>query len=302
MPQEQTQPAAAAASFVVVGDIHANWRQEDRLFLEKGDQDLALIVGDLGDEDVEMTRKIASLKCAKAVILGNHDAWRSFSEKMPTDNLRESLALLGDDHVAYGTRDLPEASLSLIGGRPFSWGGRDMRSPEVYEEFYGVTDIRQSAEKIVAAAMQAKFEDLIILAHNGPSGLGAEPGDIYGKDFGRNPRGDFGDEDLAIALTEIARRGRRVIAVVAGHMHDRLKHPRGQVRKRFVRQNGTAFINPAVVPRIRRTETGATVRHFLRMSVASGELQVVDEVWVDAWGKIRKVEVAEFAELPLEQA
>ncbi|MHC5062644.1 MAG: TIGR04168 family protein [Planctomycetota bacterium] len=302
MPQEQTQPASAVASIVVVGDIHANWRQEDRLFLDRGDQDLALIVGDLGDEDVEMARKIASLKCEKAVILGNHDAWRSFSEKMPTDNLRESLSLLGDDHLAYGSRDLPQASLSLIGARPFSWGGRDLRSPEVYEEFYGVSDMRQSAERIVSAAMRAKFDDLIILAHNGPTGLGSEPGDIYGKDFGRSPRGDFGDEDLAIALAEIERQGRRVIAVVAGHMHDRLKHPRGQLRQRFVRQNGTAFINPAVVPRIRRTESGATVRHFLRMSVSSEGLQDVDEIWVDAWGKIRKVDVPEFAELPVEQA
>jgi len=140
------------------------------------------------------------------------------------------------------------------------------------------------------------------LAHNGPTGLGSEPGDIYGKDFGRNPRGDFGDEDLALALAEIERQGRRVIAVVAGHMHDRLKHPRGQMRRRFVRMNGTAFINPAVVPRIRRTDTGATVRHFLRMSVESGELRSIEEIWVDAWGKIQRIDVPKFAELPVELA
>ena len=294
-----SQPSSPRrAKLTVVGDIHASWRQEDRVFLEKGDQDLVMVVGDLGDEDVEMTRKIAALRCSKAVILGNHDAWQSFTERYPTDNLRASLDILGEDHLAYGCRDLPEAEISIIGARPFSWGGKDLRSPEIYQEFFGIRNGAQSAAKIVAAAQRAAFEDLVILAHNGPTGLGSGPGDIYGKDFGRNPRGDFGDEDLAMALTEIGQSGRRVIAVVAGHMHDRLNHPRGKRRRRFVRRNGIAFINPAVVPRIRRTEAGTTVRHYLRMVIEDAELHCIEEIWVDAWGKIQKTECPEFAELP----
>lgn len=288
--------------FIVVGDIHANWQQEDRVFLESGDQDLVLLVGDLGDEDVEMARKISALKCPKAVILGNHDAWRSFTERYPTDNLRKILEILGDDHLAYRCLDLPEAQLSLIGVRPFSWGGKDLRSPEVYAEFFGIRSVSESAEKIIAAAKTAAFDDLIILAHNGPTGLGSGPGDIYGKDFGRNPRGDFGDEDLTLALTEIEQSGRRVIAVVAGHMHDRLSHPRGKRRRRFVRRNGTAFINPAVVPRIRRTESGTTVRHYLRMVIDDLKLCSIEEIWVDAWGKVREVDIPEFAEVPVRLA
>lgn len=296
-----SQPTSSGcAKFTVVGDIHANWRQADHVFLESGDQDLVLLVGDLGDEDVEMTRKIANLKCAKVVILGNHDAWRSFTEGSPTDNLRASIELLGDHHLAYRYLDLPDAGLSIIGARPFSWGGKDIRSPDVYAEFFGIRSVAESAERIVAAAQSAAFDDLVILAHNGPTGLGSGPSDIYGKDFGRNPRGDFGDEDLALALVEIERMGRRVIAVVAGHMHDRLNHPRGKARRRFVRRNGTAFINPAVVPRIRRTEDDATVRHYLRMEIQDAELCLVEEIWVDAWGKIRKVEAPEFAELPID--
>ena len=35
---------------LVVGDIHGHWSPEDAAYLEDGDQDLTLFVGDLGDE------------------------------------------------------------------------------------------------------------------------------------------------------------------------------------------------------------------------------------------------------------
>lgn len=37
--------------------------------------DIALFVGDFGEEDVELVRQVAGVKHPKAVILGNHDAW-----------------------------------------------------------------------------------------------------------------------------------------------------------------------------------------------------------------------------------
>ncbi|KAL6958969.1 hypothetical protein U1Q18_051677, partial [Sarracenia purpurea var. burkii] len=39
--------------------------------------------GDFGNENVELVRSVADLKFAKAVILGNHDAWgtQQFSER-----------------------------------------------------------------------------------------------------------------------------------------------------------------------------------------------------------------------------
>lgn len=39
------------------------------------DPDLAIFVGDFGNEDVEIVKKVADLELPKAVILGNHDAW-----------------------------------------------------------------------------------------------------------------------------------------------------------------------------------------------------------------------------------
>lgn len=39
--------------------------------------DLALFVGDFGNEAVALVQQIADLDLPKAVILGNHDAWYS---------------------------------------------------------------------------------------------------------------------------------------------------------------------------------------------------------------------------------
>ena len=77
-------------SVLVVGDIHRNWRPEDGLFLESGDHDLVLFVGDLGDEDVAMVRTVNEVQAPKAVILGNHDP-ESFrlSDSDPLEPLRD---------------------------------------------------------------------------------------------------------------------------------------------------------------------------------------------------------------------
>ena len=113
----------------------------------------------------------------------------------------------------------------MVGCRPFSWGGPALRSEAVYDELYGVTDMRSSADRILDAVERARFQDLLLVAHNGPKGLGKDPWDIYGKDFGR-PGGDWGDKDLQIALKEIPAMHKHVQCVVAGHMHHRVTKPR----------------------------------------------------------------------------
>lgn len=275
-------------TLLVVGDVHRHWRPEDGEFLESGAQDLTMFVGDLGDEDLEIVQTVAGLAMPKVVMLGNHDAWQSFSNKEPTSNLRKSVELLGEDHLAYGVRELPRAGISIVGARPFSWGGASLRSPEIYGEFYGVTDMRTSAARIVEAARKAQHRDLLVLAHNGPAGLGEEPRDIYGKDFGK-PGGDWGDVDLDLALGQIRELGLRVRCVVAGHMHHRTLRPRGGVRTRFVRRGSTLFANPAVVPRLRRAAGGVELSHFLRMRWQGGRLMGMEEIWVDTEGQVREV-------------
>ena len=116
----------------VVGDIHDQWEDDDALALQYLGVDLVLFVGDFGNEAVELVRKIASLEIPKAVILGNHDAWYTATHwgrsKCPYDHekedwVKQQLDLLGEDHVGYGKRDFPEFELTVVGGRPFSWGG-----------------------------------------------------------------------------------------------------------------------------------------------------------------------------------
>jgi uncharacterized protein (TIGR04168 family) len=284
------------ATLTVVGDVHRWWRPADATFLERSRPDLSLFVGDLGDEDVPIVRAIASLPVPKAVILGNHDAWQSFGRKAATDKLRESLDLLGEDHVAYTVREVPRAGISVVGARPFSWGGQSLRSPELYDEIYGIHTARQSAAAIVDAARNAQHRDIVILAHNGPLGLGDRSHDIFGKDFGK-PGGDWGDRDLALAIQRIEGFGLRVRAVVAGHMHHRLVHPRGQERTRFVRRGSTLFLNAAYVPRVRQTADGEEVSYFLRTRWRNGECVGVEEVWVDVHGDEREVHDPTFVEL-----
>lgn len=271
------------ADLTVVGDVHRWWRAADSVFLERRPPDLTLFVGDLGDEDVEIVRRVAALAVPKVVLLGNHDAWQSFGRKACTENLRESLHLLGDDHLAYSVREVPVAGISVIGARPFSWGGQSLRSPELYDEIYGIRTMRQSAAAIVDAARHAQHRDLVILAHNGPLGLGEATDDIFGKDFGK-PGGDWGDRDLALAIQRIEGMGLRVRAVLAGHMHHSLLHPRGAVRRRFVRRGGTLFLNAAYVPRVRQAANGAELSYFLRTRWSAGQCRGIEEVWVDVHG------------------
>ncbi len=280
------------ATLVAIGDIHRCWREVDSVYLERSRPDLALFVGDLGDEDPEMVRRIAAIDVPKAVMLGNHDAWQSFSKKEQTDSLAACIDALGDDHLAYRVRELPAAGVSVVGARPFSWGGQSLRSPELYDEIYGVRTMRQSAAAIVDAARNAQHRDLVILAHNGPLGLGSDTRDIFGKDFGK-PGGDWGDYDLALALQRIEGFGLRVRAVVAGHMHHRLLHPRGAERRRFVRRGETLFVNCAVVPRVERDQNGEELSHFVRMKWRDGECRSLEEVWVDTHGDEK------FAEAPV---
>ena len=283
------------ATLLVVGDVHRHWRDEDRSFIEQGDQDLALFVGDLGDEDVNLVKDVAAINAPKAVILGNHDAWQSFSRRRPTRRLTLSLEALGADHLAYSVRELPRGGVSIVGARPFSWGGESLRSPEVYQQLYGVGDMKKSADRIFEAARRAQHRDLVILAHNGPAGLSIDPGDIYGKDFGREAGGDWGDPDLEEAIDLITERGWRVPCVIAGHMHERLMTPRGANRSRFVRRGRTLYVNPAVVPRLRQSN-GSCLAHYLRMGFSDGNVERVEEIWVDVHGEVRAVEAPHIEE------
>jgi uncharacterized protein (TIGR04168 family) len=105
---------------------------------------------------------------------------------------------------------------------------------------------------------KAPTEDILVLAHNGPTGLGSRAGDIWGCDF-KPEQGDWGDRDLRGALDHAKRCHKRVLAVVAGHMH----RSRRNKRVSTAETEGTLFVNPALVPRVFPTEQGMSRHHMV---------------------------------------
>ena len=273
----------------VIGDVHDRWEAQDNLALEYLGVDLALFVGDFGNESVEIVRTIADLKLPKAVIMGNHDAWYTASpwgrKKAPydrnvEDRVQQQLDLLGTNHVGYGKLDFPQFNLSVVGGRPFSWGGSDWKNSDFYRDRYNVSSFTESTAKILSAVESTPYDNLIFMGHNGPLGLGDKPEDTCGKDWGEIG-GDHGDPDFAEAIAKAISHGKTIPLVTFGHMHHSLRHRKDRLRT-IVNTNteGTVYLNAAAVPRIKETATNI-IRNF---SLVTMENRVVSEItltWLD---------------------
>lgn len=272
----------------VVGDIHDLWEDEDAIALQHLGVDLVLLVGDFGNESVEVVRKLASIDLPKAAILGNHDAWYSASEwgrkrcpydREQEDRVQQQLDLLGDAHVGYAYLDFPEFQLSVVGSRPFSWGGEAWKNQEFYQERYGVNSFEESVDRIVAAAKSATYETIIFVGHNGPSGLGSRAEDPCGKDW-LPLGGDHGDPDFADAIAQTQALGKNVALVTFGHMHHSLRHTKEQLRTPILTSpQGTVYLNSASVPRIIQTESDR-IRNFSLVSLEAGVVTQASLVWV----------------------
>lgn len=267
-------PPRPSLRIAVVGDIHGQWDDDDQSALLRLKPDLALLVGDFGNEDVGIVRALSKLQEALPVasILGNHDAcflgrgFASVGKRPPSmataapgsqprlgssprfDALREQHELLRPSNVGWGRADFQSMKLSVAGGRPLSSGGPSMeKKQELYADLWGVPSSAASAA-LLAQHMDAAPEEhsLVVLAHNGPSGLGTLKTAPCGKDWGRDG-GDWGDADLEHGLRQASR---RAPLVVFGHMHERLQ---GGGKRTMVHaaESGTVYVNAAVVPRWR---------------------------------------------------
>ncbi|MEM6426695.1 MAG: TIGR04168 family protein [Cyanobacteria bacterium P01_H01_bin.119] len=273
----------------VVGDVHDQWGEEDAAALDYLDPDLVLFVGDFGNEAVAVTAAIAALKQPKAAILGNHDAWYSAThwgrQKCPydrsqEDRVQQQLDLLGPSHVGYGKLDLPEFGLTVVGGRPFSWGGSDWRNKTFYRERYGVHNFQESSDRLCQAVAAASENTLIFIGHCGPTGLGDAPEDPCGRDW-KPLGGDFGDPDLTAAIAFAKRHNKQVPLVTFGHMHHSLRHRKDRLRKRWDSDSyGTFYLNAATVPRVIKTPTSHQ-RNFSWVTLANGQVQSAASVWID---------------------
>ncbi|MBD1910778.1 MULTISPECIES: TIGR04168 family protein [unclassified Leptolyngbya] len=292
-------------TLAVVGDVHDQWEAQDERALKHLGVDLVLLVGDFGNESVEVVEAIAHMSIPKAVILGNHDAWYTATEwgrqKCPYDRTKEDrvqrqLDLLGPTHVGYGVLDFPELGISVVGGRPFSWGGSEWKYEAFYRQRYQVHSMAESTERIIAAAAQATQENLIFIGHCGPFGLGDAPEDPCGRDW--NPLGgDFGDPDLAEAIAHTRSLGKHIPLVTFGHMHHNLRHRRDRLRRPTHLQDGTFYLNAAAVPRIIEAEDDC-FRNFSLVTLKDGVVSHASMVWINQDLGIKSKQVLYFADAP----
>lgn len=275
----------------VIGDIHGHFTIEDAHFLNRSDYDLILVVGDLVDWWLEGALKIASLLALirKPILYipGNHDAIHplqllaelkrnrlaihltSYGHSRRTGKLRTRLGPVGwcgySTH-SFSVRGIP---LDIIAGRPFSMGGSHLSFLPFLSRQYDVPTLAASAETIKRCVEAANSENLIFFAHNGPSGLGDRRNDIWGCDF-LTEEGDYGDPDLEEAIAYARYLGKKVIAVVAGHMHLRLRG--GGKRQWLVERSDTLYINAAKVPRIFEQD-GRSVHHHVRLELDESQVR-----------------------------
>lgn len=280
---------------VVIGDVHDQWGMEDHKALETLGVDLALFVGDFGNESVQIVSLIANLALPKAVILGNHDAWYTASsggrKKSPynhqvEDRVTQQLTLLGDTHVGYGKLDFPQFNLSVVGGRPFSWGGNNWRNKKFLCERFGVNNFHESVDLILENAQTTLSENIIILGHNGPTGLGDQPEDPCGKDW-QPLGGDHGDPDLETAIAKVKQLGKNIPLVTFGHMHHRLRHTHIRERTKVKKMEETVYFNSACAPRISKINE-QVIRQFSLVTLINKQVTKINSVWLNSSYEIVK--------------
>jgi len=279
-----------SCKIAVVGDVHDQWEEQDQQALIYLGVDLVLFVGDFGNESVEIIQKVSELPLKKAVVLGNHDAWYTASEwgrkHRPYDpsldnRFQKQLDFLGSSHVGYSKLDFQDLEISVVGGRPFSWGGMEWKNKEFFKELYQVSGFAESTTRIVSEARSTTYNDLILLAHNAPYGLGTHPYSICGKDWGSGG-GDFGDRDLTEAIEIIrTREAKRIPLVVFGHMHHALSYTKQYSRQKIATDAyGTIYLNAASVPRIIQNKN-SKIRNFTLVTYSQGEVLEISLIWLD---------------------
>lgn len=182
--------------------------------------------------------------------------------------------------MGYGKLDFPDLKLTVVGGRPFSWGGPKWKYWDFYRDWFGVTNMQESTQRIVESASQSAYDRLIFLGHNGPAGLGSRPEDPCGKDW-KPIGGDFGDPDLKEAIAQTRQMGKTIPLVTFGHMHHTLNHTKERSRKYLdVSPEGTVYYNGAIVPRIVQ-KLAKKERTFSIVSLQGAIVREIAMIWVN---------------------
>jgi uncharacterized protein (TIGR04168 family) len=266
----EAKAETSGAAVAVIGDLHSAWEMDDVAFFQRGEYPLVLVTGDLGHAGTQdgrhIARSFAQLAPQVLVMPGNNDA-ADYPHIRAELTYRRARADLLRDAVAEG-HSLPPSvdsarlcgysvhafvinqfAFSVVAGRPFSMGGPELASPQALARLHNVHSLRDSSERLCGLVDAATTEHIVFLAHNGPAGLGALPEDIWGRDF-HPDAGDWGDPDLRAAIAYARERGRKVLAVVAGHMHWNVAGQPQRVRRWQLQHEGVLYVNAARVPRV----------------------------------------------------
>jgi uncharacterized protein (TIGR04168 family) len=250
-----------------------------------------LFVGDIYNYSLQRglraAAELANLEKPALLVPGNHDAVHP-AQLAAEITRRSSLIRLANYGHTQRVRELRDAvggvqvggysvhrlapDLDVVVGRPHAMGGSAMSFAPHLSEAYGVHTLEDSVWKLKRCVDSSEARSLVFLAHNGPTGLGERRDDLWGCDF-RREEGDFGDQDLREAIDYARERGKRVLAVVAGHMHHRIRG--GGKRRWYERQNGILYVNAARVPRIFE-ETGGVFHHHIDLTIENGVAEAVE--------------------------
>lgn len=279
----------------IVGDLHTYWDEIDNAQIDEHAYELLLFTGDLGGGTPESCLRVAQalsrLKSPSLVMPGNNDMVDI--EKLATElryrrGIQRLMALRrssrdteseeteGARLCGYSNHRFKRSGIdfTVVAGRPHSMGGPELAFPEYMQESWGIDGLKASRDRLIALVEASETEQLIFLSHNGPTGLGGKPNDIWGCDF-QAGAGDWGDPDLGDAIAYARDLGKQVLAVIAGHMHHRTRD--GSERPWRVNADDTVYVNPARVPRIFSGEDGPA-RHHVAMTVRPAGLAVEEMI------------------------
>lgn len=288
---DRTEPGGSIA---LVGDLHSAWEPEDIGHFNRSDYEIVLFTGDLGrsrsQDGRRIARSVSHLKQQVLVMPGNNDVDEFPHIKAELTYRRARAALLDDEEEAARVQpqqgsarlcgysvhplDLNGLELTLIAARPFSMGGPELAFSQALERSFGVGSMAASIERLRALVDRAPTRDLLFLAHNGPTGLGGQPEDLWGRDF-HPDTGDWGDPDLRAAVDYAREKQHRVLAVVAGHMHWELRDREHQ-RRWQLQRDGVLYVNASRVPRVFSAGASSLRQHIrLRLTAAGASAEEV---------------------------
>ena len=285
-----------AVKLACIGDVHGFWDRHDTAYFNRSDYHGLLFTGDLPrlTHAPPVARRLSELQKPAWMIPGNHDGpsalqllaelkgWTQLSNQGARHMPRRMRALqdaLGPVQLGGFTLHDLNPGVGLIMARPHAMGPDRFYFRKYMAQAHAVNSYEESATRLKTLVDQGP-EKLLFLAHNGPSGLGEEASDIWGCDF--SPQfGDFGDRDLRSAIDYAQACGKKVLAVIAGHMHHRHKQG-GGMRAPAVRQSGVLYINAASVARIRAK---GNRRHHVALTLCGDDAHA-HEMWVDSQGQV----------------